>query len=103
DTFGHIVGDELLMQVSRRLRRSLPNEAVLARLGGDEFVIYRGVGGDPKQVQADAAAIVKAFTVPFALEGLTLSVTVSVGVATSSIAAETLDDLMTKADLALYS
>src|SRR5690606_178886 len=39
----------------------------------------------------------------FGLEGLTLSVTVSLGLATSAIAAETLDDLMTKADLALYS
>lgn len=103
DTFGHIVGDELLMQVSARLRRTLPGEAVLARLGGDEFVIYRGAVGDAGQARADAAAILAAFTDPFLLEGLTLSVTVSVGVATSSAVHETLDDLMTKADLALYS
>jgi len=103
DTFGHIIGDELLMQVSQRLRKALPAEAVLARLGGDEFVIYRGAVGNIEQAQADADAILKAFTAPFKLEGLTLSVTVSLGLATSSVATEILDDLMTKADLALYS
>jgi diguanylate cyclase (GGDEF)-like protein len=103
DTFGHIIGDELLMQVSQRLRKALPAEAVLARLGGDEFVIYRGAVGDNAQAQADAEVILKAFTAPFKLEGLTLSVTVSLGLATSSAADEILDDLMTKADLALYS
>nr|MBF0682153.1 EAL domain-containing protein [Pseudomonas sp.] len=103
DTFGHIVGDELLQQVSTRLRRTLPNEAILARLGGDEFVIYRGDVGDAASAQADAASILAAFADPFALDGLTLSVTVSVGVATSSAGDELLDDLMTKADLALYS
>src|SRR5690606_17315889 len=101
DTFGHIVGDELLMQVANRLRQTLPAEAVLARLGGDEVVIYRGTVGDG--AEADAAGILAAFATPFGLEGLTLSVTVSLGLATSAIAAETLDDLMTKADLALYS
>ena len=103
DTFGHIVGDELLMQVANRLRQTLPAEAVLARLGGDEFVIYRGAVGDAARAQADATAILGAFANPFRLDGLTLSVTVSVGLATSAIASEALDDLMTKADLALYS
>ncbi|MCR6671182.1 bifunctional diguanylate cyclase/phosphodiesterase [Devosia ginsengisoli] len=103
DTFGHIVGDELLMQVANRLRQTVPAEAVLARLGGDEFVIYRGAVGDAAQAQADATAILGAFSEPFRLEGLTLSVTVSVGLTTSAIATEALDDLMTKADLALYS
>jgi diguanylate cyclase (GGDEF)-like protein len=103
DTFGHIVGDELLMQVAGRLRQALPGEAVLARLGGDEFVIYRGAVGDAAQAQADATAILRAFAVPFRLEGLTLSVAVSIGLATSAITTEGLDDLMTKADLALYS
>ncbi|HEV7346663.1 MAG TPA: EAL domain-containing protein [Devosia sp.] len=103
DTFGHIVGDQLLIQVSHRLRRTLAAEAVLARLGGDEFVIYRGSVGDAAQAQADGNAILDAFTEPFQLEGLTLSVTISVGVATGSDSAEGLDDLMTKADLALYA
>lgn len=105
DTFGHIVGDELLMQVARRLRNALPREAMLARLGGDEFVMYRAEIGTPEEglAQADADAILAAFVPPFVLEGLTLTVTVSVGLATSANPLDPLEGLMTKADLALYS
>src|SRR5690606_1901730 len=57
DTFGHIAGDQLLIQVAQRLRQAVPPEAVLARLGGDEFVIYRGTIGDEAKAQADSDAI----------------------------------------------
>jgi diguanylate cyclase (GGDEF)-like protein len=103
DTYGHIVGDDLLEQVADRLRWAMPPETILARLGGDEFVIYSGTAGDDAQTQKDAASILSAFADPFVLDGLTLSVTVSLGIATSALAVEVLDDLMTKADLALYS
>jgi diguanylate cyclase (GGDEF)-like protein len=103
DTFGHIVGDELLMQVALRLRRTLPPEAVLARLGGDEFIIYRGAVENAQQAEADAEIILGAFTAPFLLDGLTLVANVSIGLVTSTAAQDGLDDLMTKADLALYS
>lgn len=103
DTFGHIVGDQLLIQVTERLRAALPTGAILARLGGDEFVIYRGSIADVRAAEDDAAAMQAAFAAPFALDGLILSVSVSLGVATGAVASEVLDDLMTKADLALYS
>lgn len=103
DTFGHIVGDELLIQVARRLRATLPPEAVLARLGGDEFIIYRGAVGDTETAERDAKAIQDAFGPAFLLEGLTLAVNVSVGLVIGEAADDQLDDLMTKADLALYS
>ena len=103
DTFGHIAGDQLLVHVAQRLRRAVPAEAILARLGGDEFVIYRGNIGDEYRAQADSDAILRAFEAPFELDGLTLAVTVSLGVATSVAVDEPLDELMTKADLALYS
>ena len=103
DTFGHIVGDELLLQVARRLRRALPAEAILARLGGDEFIVYRSVIADMSQAERDAQMVLDAFATSFSLEGLTLSVNVSVGLVTSILPGDQLDDLMTKADLALYS
>ena len=102
DTFGHLVGDELLMQVARRLRRALPDDAVLARLGGDEFVVYRR-DIDPRRAEADAQPLLDAFRAPFILEGLNLQVNVSIGVVTSIYPLDHVDDLMTKADLALYS
>jgi diguanylate cyclase (GGDEF)-like protein len=102
DTFGHLVGDELLMQVARRLRRALPEDAVLARLGGDEFVVYRG-DVDPQRAEDDARPLLDAFGAPFILDGLNLQVNVSIGVVTSANPLDQVDDLMTKADLALYS
>ncbi|WEK04274.1 MAG: EAL domain-containing protein [Candidatus Devosia phytovorans] len=102
DTFGHLVGDELLVQVSERLRRAMPAAAVLARLAGDEFVIYRSAVND-QIVGEDAETLLEAFASPFLLDGLTLSTTVSLGIATSEDPDDLVDDLMTKADLALYS
>lgn len=102
DTFGHVVGDALLVQVAGRLQKALPLGETLARLGGDEFVLYRAEVG-PGQLDRDSAAILGAFADPFVLDGLTLSVTTSLGVATSTDPAETLEELMTKADLALYA
>ncbi len=102
DSFGHLVGDELLMQVARRLRRALPEDAVLARLGGDEFVVYRR-DVDRLRAEGDAQPLLDAFQAPFLLEGLNLQVNVSIGVVTSANPFDLVDDLMTKADLALYS
>jgi diguanylate cyclase (GGDEF)-like protein len=102
DSFGHLVGDELLMQVARRLRRTLPDDAVLARLGGDEFVVYRR-DIDRQRAEADAQPLLGAFQAPFLLEGLNLQVNVSIGLVTSANPFDQVDDLMTKADLALYS
>ena len=103
DTFGHIVGDELLMQVAKRLRGAIPPEALLARLGGDEFIVYRGAVADAEVAAADARSILDAASVPFELDGLILPVNVSVGLVTSAGTTDQLEDLMTKADLALYA
>ena len=103
DSYGHLVGDELLMQVARRLRRALPDDAVLARLGGDEFVVYRRDVIDQKRAEDDAKPLLDAFVAPFVLEGLNLQVNVSIGQVTSTDPQDQIDDLMTKADLALYS
>jgi diguanylate cyclase (GGDEF)-like protein len=101
DSFGHIVGDQLLVEVARRLRQVLTPDAVLARLGGDEFVIY---GGDTNDAVAERSEqVMQAFSKPFNLEGVTLNVNASLGLVTSAQAGDSLDDLMTKADLALYS
>ena len=103
DTFGHIVGDQLLVQAASRLRECLPAAAIVARLGGDEFIVYRGVVGKIAQARADAQAVLDAFASPFVLDGLILPANVSVGLVTSVMADDLVDDLMTKADLALYS
>lgn len=102
DSHGHLLGDELLVQVSERLAAAMPVGAVLARLGGDEFVVYRGAS-DVAFCTAECEKILAVFGTPFALNGVTLPVTVSIGLVTSTTAADALNDLMTKADLALYT
>ena len=102
DTLGHVVGDRLLAEVSERLRGAVAPDAILARLGGDEFIIYRSAVGTPEVAKAEADAIIGAFRAQFALHGMTLAANVSVGLVTSTTPGDTLDGLMTKADLALY-
>ncbi|HEY0031836.1 MAG TPA: GGDEF domain-containing phosphodiesterase, partial [Devosia sp.] len=69
----------------------------------DEFIVYRGAVGSESQAQDDANKILEAFKQPFVLQGMTLSANVSIGLVTSATREGDLDDLMTKADLALYA
>ncbi|WP_171015687.1 EAL domain-containing protein [Devosia sp. FKR38] len=103
DSFGHVAGDTLLAQVARRMREHAPPDAVLARLGGDEFIIYcRNLDSDD-EAETVARTIVDSFGEPFVFDGVTLPVNVSIGLVTSTAVTDQLDDLMTKADLALYA
>ena len=103
DTFGHGVGDELLRLVGARLARALPSPSTVGRLGGDEFVVLlegdlAATGGEP--VAARLLAVVREALLAGSVEGLTLSVTASVGVARGPCA--TADELLRDADVALY-
>jgi len=101
DSFGHVVGDNLLRQTASRLRAVLPPGTTLARLGGDEFIALSG--SDTDGARADAEKVLDAFHEPFELEGHHLSVQLSVGIVCSADSSGELDELMTKADLALYA
>lgn len=103
DTFGHVMGDRLLREVARRLRQSTPTGAITARLGGDEFVVLAGYSGDNDDAKQAADTIRSAFAKPFQLNDLTLHVNVSIGLATAQESKIALEELMTKADLALYA
>ncbi|WP_297110441.1 EAL domain-containing protein [uncultured Devosia sp.] len=101
DSFGHVIGDKLLRQTANRLRETLPEGTTLARLGGDEFIALSG--HDAEQTRADVQRVLDAFQQPFVLDGHHLSAKVSIGVVTSLASQDDLDELMTKADLALYA
>jgi diguanylate cyclase (GGDEF)-like protein len=102
DTTGHLVGDRLLIESAERLSRALGPRSLVARLGGDEFIVYRGHIGTIDQANIEVDDIIDAFAEPFAIDGMSLSTNISIGLVTSSTLDETLDALMTKADLALY-
>lgn len=103
DSHGHVVGDKLLCEVARRLREAIPADAITARLGGDEFVVLAGYSGTDEAASAIAEAIRTAFVPSFEFDQLILNVNASIGLATAESSDIALEDLMTKADLALYA
>ena len=104
DTYGHTVGDALLVQVADRLTATLPAGLLVARFGGDEFGVL-AVGTDADATaQADriGGQILSVFAEPFVLEGLPLRVSASVGVVISPDV-QTLERLQVDADIAMYA
>ena len=100
DTLGHGTGDALLRLVAERLRRSAPEDALVARLGGDEFAILHP-GADASATAAVVAMVRHAFTVPFELDDLAVTVDASLGVATDIPDRDPVD-LLRRADIAMY-
>jgi diguanylate cyclase (GGDEF)-like protein len=102
DTLGHAAGDELLIEVGRRLTALMRSRDVVARLGGDEFAI---VQWDLRRVQdADQTAerMLKEIRRPFTIQGQSVEIGVSIGVSMCPLHAIEYDELLEGADLALY-
>ena len=102
DTLGHAAGDQLLITASARLRRVLRSVDTAARLGGDEFAVLLQEGGDPHGV---GRRIVDSLAAPTSVESRILTNQVSVGVAvvTADEPTPSLDELLAKADQAMYA
>ena len=102
DTLGHAVGDELLVQVADRIRSSIRPGDLPTRLGGDEFaVIVRDV--DPASAEDVADRLVEAFRLPFAIAGREIFVRGSVGIAFAQPGVRTANELLRRADVAMYN
>jgi diguanylate cyclase (GGDEF)-like protein len=102
DSLGHMVGDELLTAVSRRLETCLRQEDALARLGGDEFAILLNTIGDPQQANAIAFRIQKALKDPFLIGGREVFTSASIGIAFGLAHYDNPDEIMRDADAAMY-
>ena len=102
DTLGHAIGDRLLCEIAERLSRAMPASATVARLGGDEFALVL-------PDITDAAAAVEQFnelhgvlTQPIEIDGLTLAVTASAGIALAPNHGDDVALLLQRADIAMY-
>ena len=101
DQLGHLAGDELLVQVARRLDQCLRQSDAAARVGGDEFmVLLSGVEDEPAAVRA-AQRILRALSMPFPLDSGEVQVHARAGLATYPEPAHTFDGLVELADRAL--
>jgi len=101
DQLGHLAGDELLRVVATRLRSEASHDDMVVRLGGDEFVLVQTGIAAPGDVAERARRIEEVLGVPFRIDGLTLSIGVSVGCSRPVRGMINLDLLLSEADTAL--
>ncbi|WP_396651357.1 putative bifunctional diguanylate cyclase/phosphodiesterase [Mesorhizobium sp. IMUNJ 23232] len=99
DSHGHPVGDELLIEIARRLRVCMRSAQVVARMGGDEFAVLLSKEANPERIAKD---IVDMLTDSIRLADRLLSAGVSIGVAKSDGKAISANELIKQADIALY-
>jgi len=102
DTLGHRAGDEMLIQVSQRLRHVMRPQDTVARLGGDEFVLICEDLTNPGQAREVGERIREAMRRSFRIDDRDYGVTVSVGITTTTDPHSRAEDLLRRADLAMY-
>jgi diguanylate cyclase (GGDEF)-like protein len=103
DSLGHAAGDALLRQVGQRLKSAVRENDALARLGGDEFAIIQPACNDQRSDAIDLAMrIERLIAQPFQLPGNRVEIGTSIGIALSPEQGDDLEQLLKKADLALY-
>jgi diguanylate cyclase len=102
DTLGHHYGDQLLVQVGERLRAALRGVDTVARLGGDEFAVLLPKITTSEGAMAVAKKLQAALEEPFTLEGLALEVEASIGVAIYPEHGNDPEELLQRADIAMY-
>lgn len=101
DTLGHHVGDQLLVAVGQRLLSCVRPGDLVARLGGDEFALFLE-GADVSGAAAAAARARQCLSEPFSLGGLLVEISASAGIAVSPEYGTELEDLLQRADVAMY-
>ena len=101
DSFGHNAGDELLITISAELKALIEPSDIAGRLGGDEFVL---ILNRDKQFDIDGftKALLKVITTPTVINDTTVHMTGSVGIAIPDENGEGFDEILTKADIAMY-
>ena len=103
DRYGHETGDRLLQQVARRLTDGVREADTVARFGGDEFVVYLSEVQSTEAVARLAEKILRQLAEPYSLGELTVTVSASIGAALFPLDGEDVDQLIARADSAMYA
>ncbi|MFC7738233.1 putative bifunctional diguanylate cyclase/phosphodiesterase [Roseomonas sp. GCM10028921] len=102
DTLGHPVGDDLLRAVTARLCANIRAQDTAVRLGGDEFAIVQASIDQPLEATTLARRLIDELTKPYEIQGHTIVIGVSIGIAVGPQDGTSPDMLLKHADLALY-
>jgi diguanylate cyclase (GGDEF)-like protein/PAS domain S-box-containing protein len=102
DTLGHPIGDRLLRECASRIELEAGVEARVGRLGGDEFALILADAGTQRRVFDLADRLIARVSMPYVVDGQTIAVGASIGIAFGPTDGCTVDDLLSAADLALY-
>lgn len=102
DTMGHAAGDELIRQVAQRLRDTVRRQDTVARLGGDEFAVLVPGLSDPTTIEHLVHRSLDALAQPYHVLGREVRTSASIGVAMTPLHGESYDELLSRADEAMY-
>ena len=102
DTMGHGAGDQLLREIGLRLSASVRSSDIVARLGGDEFVIALTLEQDPSSIVSFVHEILEVISTPVEINDQALQTTASIGIALYPRDASDVEELLRKADIAMY-
>ncbi|WP_374140327.1 EAL domain-containing protein [Sphingomonas sp.] len=103
DTLGHQTGDTLLKQVAQRLLRAVGDAGLVGRLGGDEFQVLLPGENDPEKLSNLARVIIADLSQPYSVDGNSVTIGCSIGVAIAPQDGNEPETLVRNADLALYA
>jgi diguanylate cyclase (GGDEF)-like protein/PAS domain S-box-containing protein len=102
DSFGHEVGDQVLNEVSRRLRLCLRDGDLVARMGGDEFILIVSGISAQEEVERLCERLIASIEQPFEIDNHSIFIGTSIGVAMAPVDACVAEELLRYADIALY-
>jgi diguanylate cyclase (GGDEF)-like protein len=102
DSLGHLAGDDVLRQLRPRLAKVMRGSGLVARIGGDEFAMVLPLGSTSTEAVNMGRRVISALEAPFELDGFEVRMGASVGVAVFPVHGTTADELLQRADVAMY-
>jgi len=102
DSLGHAIGDKLLCSIALRMRSRMPQKAMICRFGGDEFVLVIPGKMRQKECKLLAERLIAEISKPMIIDGHTLSVGASIGIAQCPANGQEYSQLLKVSDVALY-
>ncbi|MBC7958908.1 MAG: EAL domain-containing protein [Vallitaleaceae bacterium] len=103
DTMGHTAGDYVLIEISKRLLQTIEVENSISRIGGDEFIVLLPNVTSEVSITDVASSILEIFKDPVVVEHKNFVLTASIGIALFPLNGVTVEDLLKKADTAMYA